>query len=73
MESERDTYVLVPDGARSAMLVHEGRLPCVTTSRSGAAGVIEALRSTYSLAVPYLRPARILRADDAGQASIGPV
>ena len=69
MESERDTYVLVPDGPRSAMLVREGRLPCVT-SRPGAAGVIEALRSTYSLTVPYLRPARILRADDAGQASM---
>ncbi len=69
MESERDTYVLVPDGSRSALLVHEQRLPCVT-SRPGAAGVIEALRSVYSLTVPYLRPARIVQADDAGQASM---
>ena len=60
MQSERDTYVLVPNAARSALLVHERRLPCVT-SRPGAAGVIEALQSMYSLTVPYLRPARILQ------------
>ena len=67
MQSERDTYVLVPNAARSAVLLHEGRLPCVT-SRLGTAGVLEALRSTYSLAVPYLRPARILRGDEGGKA-----
>jgi len=67
MQSERDTYVLVPNAARSAMLVRDGRLPCVT-SLPGAAGVIEALRSTYSLAVPYLRPARILPAEEESKA-----
>lgn len=62
MESERNTYVLVPNAARSAVLVHEGKLPCVS-SRPGVAGVSEALRSTHALAVPYLRPARILQGD----------
>lgn len=63
MERERDTYVLVPNAARSAVLVHEGKLPCVS-SRPGVAGVIEALRSTHAFAAPYLRPARILQGED---------
>ena len=69
MQSQRDTYALVPNTTRSAVLVREAELPCVT-SRPGTRDVLEALRSTYSLAVPYLRPARILRADDAGQTSL---
>ena len=69
MPSERDAYVLVPNASRSAVLVQGERLPSVLAPL-GAAGVIDALRSTYSLAAPYLRPARILRGerDDAGSA-----
>ncbi len=69
MSTERDTYVLVPNVGRSALLVAGEKLPCVR-SRSGAAGVIEALGRTYSLDAPYLRPARILRDDTTKQSSV---
>jgi hypothetical protein len=66
MEGERNTFVLVPDASRSALLVDGRKLPCVR-SRPGAAHVLEALRSAYSLDPPYLRPARILQHDGTQQ------
>ena len=45
MQSDRDTYVLVPDAARSAMLVHQGGLPRVTGPHGALAGAIELLEA----------------------------
>ncbi len=67
MPTERDSFVLVPDADRSALLVAGGTLPCVR-SRSGAAGVIEALRKAYALEAPYMRPARIIPNEDSREA-----
>jgi len=67
MQDERDSFVLVPNARRSALLVAGGKLPRVR-SRSGAAGVIEALQA-HSLHAPYLRPARILWDEMTRQAS----
>ena len=67
MERERETFVLVPDAGGSALLVSGGKLPRVS-GRRGAADVLEALRSAYSLDPPYLRPARIFRHEGNGQA-----
>ena len=67
MQDERDSFVLVPSARRSELLVAGGKLPCVR-SRSGAAGVIEAMQ-THSLHAPYLRPARILTDEVTRQAS----
>ncbi|MDQ3379157.1 MAG: aminoglycoside phosphotransferase family protein [Actinomycetota bacterium] len=69
MSTERESFVLVPNAGHSALLVSGEKLPCVR-SRSGAAGVIEALRQTWSLDAPYLRPARILRDDTTKQTSV---
>ena len=66
MQDEREAYVLVPNADRTAMLANEGRLPCVSSSL-GVAGAIAVLRSAYSLAVPYLRPARILWGEESGK------
>ncbi|MGI8861994.1 MAG: phosphotransferase family protein [Gaiellaceae bacterium] len=68
MSTERDSFVLVPNAGGVALLVSGRKLACVR-SRSGAAGVIEALRQTWSLDAPYLRPARILWDDTTKQAS----
>jgi len=68
MQHERDSFVLVPDAGRSALLAVGGRLPCLR-SRSGAAGVIEAVQQAYSLDAPYLRPARILWNETTREAS----
>ncbi|MBA3432459.1 MAG: aminoglycoside phosphotransferase family protein [Actinobacteria bacterium] len=63
MASERDHYVLVPDAARSALLVNGTELP-QARGRPGAAGVLEALRRAYDLEAPYLRPSRLLRGEN---------
>jgi len=68
METQRETFVLVPNARGSALLVSRGKLPCVSCRR-GAARVLEALRSTYSLDPPYLRPARIFAHEGNGQAA----
>jgi hypothetical protein len=63
MAGDREHYVLVPDAARSALLVSGTELPRVR-GRPGAAGLLEALRRSFALEAPYLRPARLLRDDD---------
>jgi Ser/Thr protein kinase RdoA (MazF antagonist) len=59
-----DTYVLVPNAARTALLVVSSpdgaRLPAAATG-SGAAAVVEALRDSFALDTPYLRRVDVLR------------
>jgi hypothetical protein len=63
MAGDREHYVLVPDARRSALLVSGTELPRAL-GRPGAAGALEALRLSFGLEAPYLRPARVLRDDD---------
>jgi hypothetical protein len=63
MAGDREHYVLVPDAARSALLVSGAELPRVR-GRPRAAGLLEALRRSFGLEAPYLRPARVLRDHD---------
>jgi aminoglycoside phosphotransferase len=62
--SELDTYVLVPDAGRTAVLVvgsaEQTTLPALTTG-GGAARVVETLREALALDAPYLRRVQVLR------------
>ena len=67
--SERDIYALVPDAARTSVLVTHtsdgARLPRLRAP-AGAAAVVEALRRELALDTPYLRPGPTVR-DDASR------
>lgn len=63
MTGERDHYALVPNAARSALLVDGTEVP-QARGRPGAARVLEAFRRAYLLEAPYLRPSRLLRGEN---------
>lgn len=63
MTGERDHYALVPNAARSALLVDGTELP-QARGRPEAARVLEAFRGAYLLEAPSLRPSRLLRGEN---------
>ena len=69
---ERDSWILVPDASRTAVLVERAshgeassvpKLP-VARTEDGAASVVAALREAFALDAPYLRQVQILRNEE---------